>query len=350
MKKYVLVFSLLFIMALVGYVWLDQNTGVTTPNVSTVDTQNSDITLPPKVAQPALKTTEIINKQALPLAQAAQNIVPMYAHTLTFPPYSQPLSHNDFTLLNPNHFYPIKMPTNDTGSEISLALSKYRYHPPETIEYLLTGDITTAQIIISEQASSTVLSQVQVTPVNGVYSGKIAGKSNWPASLSLTVKAQTPEDKVNLVANFQYQAPSATLVKVHPPYTKHADMVFDLTLDVHQKGIYRVRANLLDQDNNPISHLVSKARLKDGLQTIKLAAHQSVFFQQSSASTATQFILTQFVIEKMSSLPGEKAQFGDSKVKQYDINDFYIDGLDRQDYQPSAHEKQKLAFLKSLAE
>ncbi|PCK33196.1 hypothetical protein [Pseudoalteromonas piscicida] len=353
MKKFLFISALLVLICLVaGYFALQQpaaqfNQPYKQPASSSAKPVKS--TAPKPSQQPEVKSKSLI--ESLPLAQAAESAAAHYEHSISIPPYSQPLNKNDVDRIDPNHFYAIEMPLEETDQRISLALNQYRFVHPATIEISLSGSsFSSAVATVLDPTSQQPLANVRLSKHEEMWQGAIDGETDWPQELNVIVRANPKNAKpVALTASARYYQPSATLLAIAKPYPEQADLMIPLQLEVKKSGTYRIRANLFTPDGTPVSHLVEKQKLSEGKQVFHLKAHQSVLEPFSAKSGPSQFTLKTFVIEKMSPMPGELAQFGDSKISEYKIIDFYFDALDKRPYQPSAAEKQRLGYLQKMA-
>ena len=121
-------------------------------------------------------------------------------------------------------------------------------------------------------------------------------------------------------------------------------MVLPARLTAREKGLYRIRANLFDVNNQPIAHLVSKEKLTRGTSDINLKAHQSVLQGKQGP-----FYVSTFSIELMSPAPGKPTKYGNSNIKKHIINDFAVSSLSDIPYQPTEQEQQRLLLLQNMA-
>lgn len=145
--------------------------------------------------------------------------------------------------------------------------------------------------------------------------------------------------------SLKYINPIATLESFEPAISDNADMVLQANLSTKAKGLYRIRANLFDANNQPIAHLVNKAKLKKGHDSLNLKAHKSVLQGRSAP-----FYLSTFSVELMSPAPGKPTKYGNSAISQFKINNFAVESLSDETYQPSTQEKQRLQLLQKMAQ
>ena len=277
---------------------------------------------------------------------SATLVAKAYAGELNFPPYSQPLSSNDFDRLNPNYFNPQSIPVDDDGTVVTAELSKYRYTYPESIVATLSGiDIERAQLQLIDISNGKTLLTKSFEQDDNTWQTQLAGERDFPQQLQATVKADINGKRVNIALSLKYIDSVATLESFDSAVTHEADMLIQANLKTREKGLYRVRANLLDENQDPIAHLVSKKKLSKGNTSIDLKAHQSVLQGKQQP-----FYLSTFSIELMSPAPGKPTKYGDSVINQYEIKDFAISGLSDLPYQPTTQEQQRLLLLQNMAQ
>lgn len=329
-------------------VWLfwptipQQQTTVTQSTVSSPKikpTKSAAITIENNIASMAVPEKITSNDSATLVAKA-------YAGELNFPPYSQPLTNKDFDRLSPNHFNPQSIPVDDIGTTISAQLSKYRYTYPETVFATLSGEnIDNAVLILVDITTGKSLLMRDFDQDNNNWTAQFEGERNLPTQLQATVKARVNGKDISLALALKYVDSVATLNSFDPAYNQYADMVIKANLTTREQGLYRIRANLFDANNQPIAHLVSKEKLNKGSDTIELKAHQSVLQGKQAP-----FTLSTFSIELMSPAPGSPTKYGDSAINQFEIKDFATSSLSEIPYQPSKQEQQRLQLLQNMAQ
>jgi hypothetical protein len=273
-------------------------------------------------------------------------VAKVYAAELTFPPYSQPLTDKDFDRLEPNYFNPQSIPVDDEGTQVTAALSKYRYIYPEQVVATLAGkNIANAELELVDTRTGKLLLSTRFEQGEEGWYAELDGKRDLPRQLQATVKARINGKNITLALAIQYVDSIATLEGFGSAYNEDADMVLPANLTTREKGLYRVRANLFDAKNQPIAHLVKKERFDKGSSHINLKAHQSVL-----QGRQPPFYLSTFSIELMSPAPGKPVKYGNSEIKKYEIKDFALSSLSDTPYQASVQEKQRLLLLQSMAE
>lgn len=277
------------------------------------------------------------------IVESAKIIATKYEQTLKFPPYSQPLSLNDFSLLNPNYFEPVTMVTQDSSVKISMVLEKYHFVAPEAIRVQVMGsDIYGVKLKVQDADTRKTLSNNTMQFSQDGYVTQIKGSSDYPVNLQITALANVNGDEIPLVAQINYTQKSATIIGGAKPFVEIADLVFPIDIKVDRAGLYRVRANLFS-GAQPIASLVSETKLEVGQKQALLRAHHSVL------PSTSEFELATFTIEKRSTHPAEPSRFGNSEVEKLVFDGVDLSGIERIDYLPNETEKKRLAFLKSMS-
>lgn len=269
-----------------------------------------------------------------------------FAAELNYPPYSQPLKKADFDRLNPNHFNPQSIPVDDSGASISASLTKYRYTYPENIEASLNGEnITSAVLNLVDIDKGKPLKSVSFENINGQWQANIRGERDYPPQLQATAIVEVNNKTVSVALSLKYIDSVASLKSFESAISRAADMVIEANLSVREKGMYRVMANLFDNNDQPIAHLVARKKLSKGNKSIELKVHQSVL-----QAKVPPFYLSTFNIELMSPSPGVAKKFGNSLINKHVINDFSISSLENTPYQPTEKELQRLKLLENMAD
>jgi len=312
------------------------------PELKIVTTPSQSITQPASI--PAVEA--VIKPEKITSNDSATFIAKAYGAELTFPAYSQPLSSNDFDRLNQNHFNPQSIPVDDQGTTISASLSKYRYTFPETVLATLAGDnIDYARAEIVDVTSGETLISSPFEYDGSRWSAQLVGQQDFPAQLQVNVRARVNGKNITMALALKYIDSVATLEGFEPAFHQDADMVIRAKLTTKAKGLYRLRANLFDEKQQPIAHLVSRERLDKGANTIDLKAHQSVL-----QGLQGSLFLSSFTLELMSPAPGKPTRYGDSAISQFEIKNFAIASLSDTPYQPSKQEQQRLLLLQKMAQ
>ena len=293
------------------------------------------------------KTPELtVMPEKITSNDSATLVAQAYAAELNFPTYSQPLTSNDFDRLQPNYFNPQSIPVDDAGTTISAELSKYRYTYPEPVFATLSGeDIDYAELVLVDIESKKSLLTRKFEQNENSWTAQFDGERDFPTQLQATVKARIKGKNISIALALKYVDSVATLEGFDPAVNQGADMVIKANLATREKGLYRLRANLFDANQQPIAHLVSKEKLGKGNGSIELKAHQSVLKGKQAP-----FYLSTFSIELMSPAPGTPKKYGDSAINQYEIKNFAVSSLSDLPYQPSEQEQQRLQLLQNMAQ
>ncbi|ESP91172.1 MULTISPECIES: hypothetical protein [Pseudoalteromonas] len=296
--------------------------------------------------EPATSAVEMSPFQLTSTQKAAKVIASNYRETLRYAPYSQPLSIHDIDRLEPNRFVPVTVPNSDLSGTIALALNKYRFTYPEPIELQLTGEgISRAKVIVSlVDEKNKILFEKGLSVSQGQANTKLPAKEAFNGDIQLKVIADVGGDPITIVAQAKYVQPSAKLVGLKYMDVQGSDLIIALELEVEDAGIYRVRANLFD-GGTPLAHLVTKSKLANGKQEIALKAHQSVLPDLSN-----DLKLMTFIVERMSSVPGERTRYGESLITEISLHAADLSDLKREPYKPSDKERASLQFLEGMAQ
>jgi hypothetical protein len=305
-----------------------------------------------KLIKTTPKHTAVDEKQIITeIAQISSNdsaqwVATAFAAELNYPPYSQPLKKADFDRLNPNHFNPQSIPVDDSGASISASLTKYRYTYPESIEASINGEnISSAVLNLVDIDKGTPLKSVAFEKVDGQWQARISGERNYPPQLQAVAIIEVNNKTVSVALSLKYIDSVATLESFESAISRAADMVVVANLSVREKGMYRLMANLFDDNDQPIAHLVARKKLAKGTKSIELKVHQSVL-----QGKEPPFYLSTFNIELMSPSPGVAKKFGNSVIKKHVIDDFSISSLENTPYQPTQKELQRLQLLENMAD
>lgn len=313
-----------------------------TPQI--IEQKDAEVASEPQ-SKPAPRAVDMSPFQLTSTQKAAKVIANNYRETLRYAPYSQPLTRNDTDRLEPNRFVPVTVPTSDMSGTISLALNKYRFIHPDPIQLTLSSEqISRAKVVISLVDDSKVILEKSLRVADSSAYIEVSGREEFYGDLQLKVEADVAGDPITIVAQAKYEQPSAKLIGLKRAEVNGSDLQITLALDVEEAGIYRVRANLYD-GAQPLAHLVAKAKLSFGQQEITLKAHQTVLPTSSS-----DLRLMTFIVERMSSIPGERTRFGESAFSELPLVDIDLSELSRDPYSPNAKERASLEFLQGMAE
>lgn len=354
MKKRLLVLFSVFIALITAAVFLfstpteEQNQPTAAdPQAISAGSPSQTAQVEPRIESKTKPLTTQSKIESLQLGTQSKMIANAYAKEITFPPYSKPLSIKDTGLLKPNRFVPVSFPLQN-GDTLSLALSKFRFIFPEPIQLTLNSSNRNHQSatveLINSATNETLLTQ-PLTLTEGSAQTTIAGDEEWPKELILKVNINELGSKQPITALFQYVSPVAEVVAVDDRYPDNADIVIPVAIEVTKAGLYRLRANLYSQQNQPIAILTGQEKLSQGIQNLPLKVHKSVL-----GGYEGPYQLTTFQLEKRSASPGELTEYGTSQQESYEIESLTLSLLSDDPYQPSENELKRLKFLEKMAE
>lgn len=333
------------LLMIAGYLlWFDES-NITSSHYVSIGKNSDIIKVKALIEEPEVVMEEKPKVSILSASTSALLISKVYAAELNFPAYSQPLKPTDFDRLNPNFFNPQIMPINDEGGAISASLSKYRYSYPEPIIATLEGaDIESASFTLIDTDTKKTLLSESFNWKDNTWQLSLVGKDNFPENINASIVAIVGSKSVPIILALQYINPVAIIESFELAKAEGADMVIAANIHAKESGLYRIRANLFDANDQPIAHLTNKRKLHKGSQTIPLKAHQSVLQGKEAP-----FYLSTFMIELMSPSPGVRKKFGESLINKFEINDFAISSLDTSSYEISQQEQQRLELLQVMA-
>ncbi|UXI04001.1 hypothetical protein [Photobacterium sp. TY1-4] len=285
------------------------------------------------------ETRQVTERQPVQLARQLSAISEVYATEVQYPSYSKPITSQHVSYLEPNRFTVVEIPVLGGSSTAALSLPKYRFFAPEGVTLSLQSDL--AVNAIRYEFYDVNNSQRFLVKHTDQKSLLVPGNARWPQEIRVKATVDFDQGTDVLTADFQYQVPVAVVLSAEAPVAQGADMLIPLNLDVSEVGIYRIRANLYREDGQVIAALSQKSRLGEGRQSLTLKAHQSVL-----GGTDGRYLLKNWVVERMSGMPGEKASFGISQQPVMALAPFDASGLRREAYTPSPQEQQRLHFLR----
>ncbi|MDX1539242.1 hypothetical protein [Arsukibacterium sp.] len=302
---------------------------------------------------PTITVTERIPE---PIAESFKLMASAYASELEYPGYSRPLSAEDSHLLNPNVYVVQQVPL-EGGASAAIVLPKYRFSYPETIPVSLQISGLTAHSVSvqlhSEQNNKLLATEaMQNNAGQGVSQGsdqnwqaELEPEDSWDGPLEVSVTFSADGREQTLKTGFVYSHPVATITGVGSSRGVGSDMLIPVKLNVEQAGFYRLRANLLTAERQPLAILTSTEKLSEGETELTLRAYKAVLRQQEGP-----YILTSFVLERRPAVPGELTRYGDSEQSEYPLEFFSLSQLSDEPFQASAEERQRLQFLQQMAE
>lgn len=274
-------------------------------------------------------------------SQLAQ-ISDAYEAEIQYPPYSKPITASSKSYLEPNYFNVVDVPVLDGAHTASISLAKFRFFYPEPVVVSLNTKLAVSNINYEfyEPTSMQVLAIEQTDNKTLV----IQTSEDWPQEIRIKATIDFEQGSDILTTDFNFFVPSARLLSAGAPTSEAADMLIPVQMEVKQGGIYRVRANLYSQHGDVIAALNGKSKLAEGNDELVLKAHHSVL-----SGTDGLYLLKDWVIEKMSGFPGEKASYGISEQDTIPLAPFDLSTLSQEPYSPSAEEQQRLKFLRQAA-
>ncbi|MEJ2764939.1 hypothetical protein VV869_13355 [Photobacterium sp. MCCC 1A19761] len=293
----------------------------------------------PQLSGDGSEAHQATERQPVQLARQLTAISDVYAAEVQYPPYSKPITSKHASYLEPNRFTAVEMPVLGGSSTAALSLPKYRFFAPEEVTLSLKSEL--AVNTIRYEFYDVNSHQRFLVKHTDQKSLNVPGSEWWPQEIRVKATVDFEQGTDVLTADFQYQVPVAVVLSAEAPAAQGADMLIPLNLDVSEAGIYRIRANLYREDGQVIAALSQKSRLGEGRQSFTLKAHQSVL-----GGTDGRYLLKNWVVERMSGMPGEKASFGISQQPVMALVPFDASGLRREAYTPSPQEQQRLHFLR----
>lgn len=314
-------------------------------------TPGSELTAEPeKVATLAqdttVKTLQVTERQQVALQQHFAQVAAWYQDELAYPAYARPLTREDLQLLHPNHYVVQTVPLQGNASA-AIVLPQYRFLYPATVPVLLqySGlDIYEAELQLRSTENGELLTQETLRATAEGFSVELQPAANWQGELAVQITFRALGQQQQLLTAIDYQQPTAHITGVASAYAEQADLVIPVEIEVQQAGTYRLRANLFNNDGQPLAHLTMSAYLQTGQQQLALKAIKSVL-----AGQAGPYQLTTLILERRSGSPGELARYGSSEHSQYHIEFNDYDRLSAPQHQPDEAELQRLQFLQQMA-
>lgn len=306
-------------------------------------------------AKPASAPTIMVTERVPePIADSFKLMASAYASELEYPGYSRPLSADDSHLLNPNIYIVQPVPL-EGGASAAIVLPRYRFSYPETIPVSLQISGLTAHSVSvqlhSEQNSKLLATETMQNSAGHNqnaeqnWQAELSPEDDWDGPLEVSVTFSADGREQTLRTGFMYSHPVATITGVGSTRGVGSDMLIPVKLNVEQAGFYRLRANLLTAERQPLAILTSTEKLSEGETELTLRAYKAVLRQQEGP-----YILTSFVLERRPAVPGELTRYGDSEQREYPLEFFSLSQLSDEPVQASAEERQRLQFLQQMAE
>lgn len=318
------------------------------------------------VAAAAVKTAIATEKPVFikqVMKQQMQQVAQTYENNMRFPKYSKPLSKKDWSLLNPRAFVANHKPLDvGTGISAAIVLKQYIVSSDDNlnIEVSIHMDddtemgIEQVSAFLSDAQPQGTSPVAQLTPSSAedgklIFSGQMP--SGWLSDLEHKehqLFAQVlfaNNETAKLSATFKLVGNDATLTSLSSAYVEGAHLMIPAHFDVQVEGRYRVRANLFDEKNQPVSHLNSIVLLTDGNTSGVLKVHAATLRNQGSAGP---YILKDFDITRGPAGPGQGTHYGSSAQAEFSVNGFDLNFYSDEEYSNPKNQK-RLEFLKAMA-
>ncbi|MES2822098.1 MAG: hypothetical protein V4732_00755 [Pseudomonadota bacterium] len=270
-----------------------------------------------------------------------------YADEINYPPYSIPLRNSDSQLLQPNLYHAQTIPL-ENGAKASIHLDRFRFTYPEPVNVQLQLEgIQVYEVSLSLFSESTnkllTTSKMQIDEKG--YHTKLSAESDWDGPLRIEIEFKSGGQAQIVQTGFEYSQPVAKIMGVGATSIESTDLIIPVKVKVTVAGHYRLRANLFTADRQPIAVLTASSPLAKGESELKLRAYKAVLKGNSSP-----LLLNTFQLENRSAAPGEPTRYGDSERPEFVIDYSATELFSEESYKPSEEEKQRLEFLKSMAE
>ncbi|UJF23217.1 hypothetical protein [Shewanella sp. OMA3-2] len=346
-KKVVSTITLL--VGLAGY-WYFTSEPATLPDQASITPQKE-----PSITQPSTQTVQTKPRikdqvETIPesISESFSLLADAYASELTLPAYSMPLTAEDTHLLNPNNYLPQSVMLQDGGSA-SIVLPQYRFSYPEpVIVKLVVNGMAVTSVNVSlkseQNQSNDILGKEDMLSSKGEWTARLDAKEEWDGPIEVRVTFSAKGKKQTISTGIEYSYPAATITGVGNVRAEGSDMVIPVKLAVEKAGYYRLRANLHQQNGQPIALLTGSEKLSQGEAEIELKAYKAVLAQHSGP-----FKIATFVLELRPGVPGELTRYGHSEQASFDLGDFAVEQLSDEQWQPDEQELQRLEFLQKMA-
>ncbi|MEE4251495.1 MAG: hypothetical protein V2I38_12965, partial [Alcanivoracaceae bacterium] len=309
---------------------------------------------------------DAIENTSSPMHNQLEDVARAYSDSTRFPPYSQPLSENDWAALNPRAFTASERPlANAPSLKVSIELPQYvldrSQDLPVKVVVANEGEtantsvlrVTGGQVLIRHGAGDSSPVALASTVQNGIVETFLATipaaeLATLPDS-EITVAAQlTLSDGKSAVvtAVAQLYQSAANLNYLGSAYVDGAHLVIPAHFDVISPGFYRVQANLFSQSGVPVSHLNASFVLAGGSAIGLLKAHATTLREKDIAGP---YLLTDINVMRMPSAPGEQTGYGSTSQASYPVSGFPLTSYSDEPYEDPATQ-QRIRFLEALSE
>ncbi len=300
-----------------------------------------------------------------PMQEQLAEIASAYQRTSRFPTYSQPLTNNDWSALNPRAFVPEERPLSNAPSlRVSIELPHYIVDSNRDlpVQVIVVSDgsgssapplkATAVQALIrSRNASSPPVLLIKTSAQGNVDtfaatipSAALSPFANSEAEVAalLTLSDGQSSSASTMIQIFQS---TASLDAIGAAYNDGTHLVIPAFFQVMDPGMYRLQANLFTQRGEPVAHLNSTFPLSTGNVTGILKVHGTTLIEQNLPGP---YVLTDINLMRMPAAPGEQTRYGSSQAESYPVNGFPLDSYSDEPYQDPATQ-QRLEFLEKLS-
>ncbi|WP_404398938.1 hypothetical protein [Idiomarina loihiensis] len=272
--------------------------------------------------------------------QAVHNALTIQRKLLSHPSYSQPYGSVGASFQQWNSPHPVDIPILDGEEHLSLRLSHFHYVYPDAIKGKVDASVGVGSVrleLIDVRTGTTLHIQQSKSEF------LIPLELNWPRQLRIkaTVEFDGGSEELSTDLNAHYSV--ATIKAINDARVNQQDLVSEVTLHTEKPGIYRLRGILEEEKGTRLAIVTATEFLGAGSQTLMIKIHHSVL-----PNKTVELALTNLVIEKMSSRPGEAKRYGRSERMRWPIGKVNPDRLDQTPYSPSQQEQQQLELLKKL--
>ena len=124
-----------------------------------------------------------------------------------------------------------------------------------------------------------------------------------------------------------------------------ADLVIPAQFSVVDPGYYRVEANLMTGDGEPVSHLDATFTLSRGAGIGLMKVHSAVLRAKGAAGP---YRLSGIDVKRMPSKPGDATRYGSSRMPTYPVSGFPLDSYSNEPYVDPLVQ-QRVEFLRRLS-
>lgn len=337
------------LLALVWWLWPTEQ-----PSSTSMVEPEPAVTVVAETVKVATETTPVMSKpEQLPqsMQQSFALVAAAYAEELQVPDYVRPLNLADTKLLAPNEFIAQPLPL-EGGASVSIEADKYRFSAPEPVVVRLKTqsiELSQVQVLLKNELNGELLVTETLSGSNGVYAATLSAEKHWDGPLIVEFQFSGAGQQQSVQTGIEYSQPIAIITNVKPVLARGSDMVIPVQIQVELAGTYRLRANLMTADGQPLAQLTASGELAEGSQTLELKAHKLVLPSGQTAAQPIQYLLTTFQLERRSPSPFEPTRYGRSAQTEFALGDFDPAQLTDVVAEPSAEDLQRLEFLQKMA-